>query len=301
MVKDGSPPAPTIPCRPLATALPAPAISPRPRSARTPAGRTRTLCAVSPPGSAGRSLEDETLAGYLAELQQGRAPSNAWTACGRVVPLSPQMVGLRFQAAPLAPWPVAALDADAVVVGCSTLGRYARLSRVVGRVRVRGPDVADDSLRRELLPVVRFPGIGTCRLTVEFPTGFGRRLGGSAAAGAADSGFRHGETRRARNRRAREVEVLSERGWIGCMDVRRPPAGPPVRGQPAGSTVNGRRAQTAVAVIGWCSGGRRTRALRSAARRRPPRTWAASAWRTSRRSAWPTSPGRPASSRVSVC
>ena len=91
---------------------------------------------------------------------------------------------------PLASWPVAALDADAVVVGCSTLGRSARLNRIVGRGRVRGPDVADDSLRRELLPAVRFPGIGTCRLTVEFPTGFGRRLGGSAAAGAptADSG-----------------------------------------------------------------------------------------------------------------
>ena len=59
---------------------------------------------------------------------------------------------------PLAPWPVAALDADAVVVCCSTLGRCARLrSRVVGRVRVRGPDIADDSLRRELLHAVRFP------------------------------------------------------------------------------------------------------------------------------------------------
>ena len=141
---------------------------------------------------------------------------------------------------PLAPWPVAALDADAVVVGCSTLGRSVRLSRVVGRVRVRGPDVADDSLRRELLPVVRFPGIGTCRLTVEFPTGFRQRLGGSAAAGAADSGFRHGETRRARNRREREVEVLSERGRIGCMDVRRPPAG--AAGSGSARRLDGQRA-----------------------------------------------------------
>ena len=102
MVKMDPPQPRPIPCRPLATALPAPArhLAAASISLNTRrAGRTRTLCAVSSPGSAGRSLEDETLAGYLAELQQGRAPSNAWTACGRVVPLSPQMVGLRFQAA----------------------------------------------------------------------------------------------------------------------------------------------------------------------------------------------------------
>ncbi|MCY4636570.1 MAG: hypothetical protein OXG04_19055 [Acidobacteria bacterium] len=39
---------------------------------------------------------------------------------------------------------------------------------LVGRVRVRGPDVAHGSRRRELRKV-RFAGTGTCRLTVRFP------------------------------------------------------------------------------------------------------------------------------------
>ena len=70
-------------------------------------------------------------------------------------------------------------------------------SVLVGRVRVRGPDIAQGSRRRELLHVVRCSGIGTCQLTVKFPDGFGGRPGASAGSGAPGCGFRHGERRRA--------------------------------------------------------------------------------------------------------
>jgi len=54
--------------------------------------------------------------------------------------------------------------------GASVLEPVHPLSQrvLVGRVRVRGPDVAHGSRRRELRKV-RFAGTGTCRLTVRFP------------------------------------------------------------------------------------------------------------------------------------
>ena len=100
---------------------------------------------------------------------------------------------------PLAPWPVAALDADAVVVGCSTLGGSARLrGRVVGRVRVRGPDIADDSLRRGVAACGQVPGNRNLPVDrqVSRPASGDSPAGRRAPAPPA-GGFRHGETRRA--------------------------------------------------------------------------------------------------------